>query len=336
MSGTAPTLDAAIALHARFNADLKNPSVPPSEQPEKAGAWTLGEAYDRTVATRWTGKKSADTAIINADIVVAFFKRSRKLSTIDTDAIDGFVAHLIFKGNSDGTINRKLSALSTMMTVAHDRKKLDSKPKMPWRKESKGRIRFLTDEEETVAFKLLRQWDKLDEVDACEVLIDTGIRVGELNNMEPRDINHQRTAVSVWENKSSLPRTVPLTSRAYSILKRRCITQHNQKKLFPYHDQWLRHTWDRVRDTMGLTEDDQFVIHALRHTFASRLVQRNTPLQVVQQLLGHKDIKQTMRYAHLCPANLEGAVALLEPQKRTITLEELIARARAQGLEIAS
>lgn len=323
-TGTVPMsqgLDAAIALRARLDADLKTTSVQPSSTPtapERGGAWTLGIAFDRTVEARWRGQKSCETAELNAGIAVDYFGRTRKLDTIDTDAIDGFVALLIRKGNADGTINRKLAALSTILRTAHDRGKLATLPKMPRRKESQGRIRFLIEDEETNALRILRQWDKLDEVDAFEVLIDTGVRFGELMRIDgTRDVSMagKSPILSVWETKGDLPRSIPLTTRAAGVIQRRAIT--HKGKIFPYHDQWMRHTWDRMKDTMGLIEDEQFVIHALRHTFASRLVQRGVAIQVVQQLLGHKDIKMTMRYAHLSPSNLTAAIAVLEPAKVT-------------------
>lgn len=45
----------------------------------------------------------------------------------------------------------------------------------------------------------------------------------------------------------------------------------------------------------------RIMIHTLRHTFASHLAISGTPLQIIQKLLNHKDIKMTMRYAHLLP-----------------------------------
>jgi len=52
--------------------------------------------------------------------------------------------------------------------------------------------------------------------------------------------------------------------------------------------------------------------HTLRHTFASRLVMAGVDLRTVQELLGHKDIKQTMRYAHLSPHHTRTAMETLE------------------------
>jgi site-specific recombinase XerD len=76
----------------------------------------------------------------------------------------------------------------------------------------------------------------------------------------------------------------------------------------------FRQTWDRAKVTLGLSDDAQLVPHALRHTTASRLVQRGVTLKVVQEWLGHKTITVTMRYAHLAPANLLAAVKVLEEE----------------------
>jgi site-specific recombinase XerD len=54
--------------------------------------------------------------------------------------------------------------------------------------------------------------------------------------------------------------------------------------------------------------------HDLRHTFASRLVMGGVDLRTVQELLGHKPILMTMRYAHLSRDHKLGAVERLDPK----------------------
>jgi integrase len=55
-----------------------------------------------------------------------------------------------------------------------------------------------------------------------------------------------------------------------------------------------------------------FTFHDLRHTFASRLVMAGVDLPTVKELLGHKDISMTMRYAHLSSGHKQAAVKKLE------------------------
>jgi len=59
----------------------------------------------------------------------------------------------------------------------------------------------------------------------------------------------------------------------------------------------------------GITE---FHFHDLRHTFASHLVMAGVDLTTVSRLLGHKDIKMTLRYSHLAPHHVKKAVEVLD------------------------
>jgi site-specific recombinase XerD len=82
---------------------------------------------------------------------------------------------------------------------------------------------------------------------------------------------------------------------------------------------------------------EAFRFHDLRHTFASQLVMNGISLKAVQELLGHADIKMTMRYSHLSQAHLQDAVAVLNKignghQMDTKPLETK----RADNLQIAN
>ena len=66
---------------------------------------------------------------------------------------------------------------------------------------------------------------------------------------------------------------------------------------------------------MNLRGDKEFVIHALRHTCASRLVNKGIDLYVVKEWLGHSSIQVTEKYAHLSPKKLAHAAYALEPEE---------------------
>jgi site-specific recombinase XerD len=71
----------------------------------------------------------------------------------------------------------------------------------------------------------------------------------------------------------------------------------------------LKHPFGRVIRASALPT---IRIHDMRHSFASQLVMEGVPLKGVQELLGHADIKMTMRYAHLAPESKTNYVALLD------------------------
>ena len=59
--------------------------------------------------------------------------------------------------------------------------------------------------------------------------------------------------------------------------------------------------------------DKHITFHDLRHTFASHLVMKGVDLSTVAKLMGHRDIRVTMRYSHLAPDHLQDAVDRLTP-----------------------
>jgi len=77
--------------------------------------------------------------------------------------------------------------------------------------------------------------------------------------------------------------------------------------------------WDRLRTHLNYSHDKQFVVHSLRHTCASRLIQRGVPLAVVQKWMGHRAIQTTLRYAHLAPDNFKVALEALETRKEAVS-----------------
>lgn len=186
------------------------------------------------------------------------------------------------------------------------------------REDRKGRIRVISHEEENQAVELLRNTvhkDKRryfysDVADLAEILVDTGIRLSELLNLTYEDINFETNLISIWINKGDRPRSIPMTKRVRRILEERRGSGVMQPFMLKGYQ--AQNAWRWVRRKMGLPQDPEFILLALRHTTASRLVNKGVDLYVVQEWLGHSTIQVTERFAHVSPNKLAHAATLLE------------------------
>ena len=299
----------ALAREAEVRAHLlRGEPIVTERKQEKRTGHTLREAFDHA-RLQWKGSKAERTSLINAELVVNFLGDSTPVSSIDRDLIARLVEHLNSKGNSSSTINRKLSALRVMLRTAYEHEWIDRVPTMPKLRERKHRVVFYSPEEELKILEILRASGYHRQAFLVEFLLDTGLRVSEATGLKWPQVHED--AVEVLDTKNGEDRRVPLTQRA-----RRAVSKQSEDRGGPFHGldygRDIRQPWLNVRAAMSRQDDEQFVLHGLRHTFCSRLVQRGVPLQVVKELAGHKDLSTTLRYAHLAPSNLTDAVALLE------------------------
>lgn len=206
---------------------------------------------------------------------------------------------------SGATINRYLAALSKLLKYAHKRYDTFGMERMPhieWNKETKGRVRYITKEEEAKMIELLKDSEYLS---LYLFLMDTGMRLSEALSYTQEDIQSVdgKTYITLYGTKNGDTRSVPLTERAAKL----------GVNTFQHLDYWkAENTWKQLRKDMGLAKDKQFVIHALRHTCASRLAQSGKiELHIIKELLGHRSYNTTLRYSHFKPSNLLGAVDVL-------------------------
>ena len=141
--------------------------------------------------------------------------------------------------------------------------------------------------------------------------LNTGLRRGELFNLSWADLDLTRKNLTIRGEgaKSGRTRHVPLNGEACEVLR---AWGPRTDLVFPGDDglpmTTLKTAWLKVAKSATLND---FRFHDLRHTFASKLVQRGVDLNTVRELLGHSDFSLTLRYAHLAAENKAAAVAKL-------------------------
>jgi integrase len=215
------------------------------------------------------------------------------ISEITTGGVMEFSASLA-KTLKPSSVNRILTNLHSLLVFAQDSGLVDKVPKFKWYKEDNERVRWLAPEEEVKLLSLLPK-----EVSAfCEILLHTGMRRGELLSLTQDNVDGDY--IRLWKTKTGKPRSVPMSERAKELVK--------QHVPFNLPVTVINKAWNQAKQEMGLEHDNDFVLHTLRHTTATRMLERTNNIAIVQRMLGHSKIQTTMRYAHISDQQLLQAV----------------------------
>ncbi|WP_165823405.1 tyrosine-type recombinase/integrase [Metarhizobium album] len=263
--------------------------------------------------------KSYKTAKVNLDHIVRLIGPRTKLPSITSHTINVAIAQLKQAEYPPCTINKKVSPLRFCLKYAVEQQWLKRLPTMPFYKPTEGRLRWFTSAEEARMLRWCRAhlcdllWDYI------VVSLDTGLRQSEVLNLKARNVNEGRVTVwgartqDDWGTKAGNTRVVPLTPRAREVLER--LSLDNPGRLFPVSKDQLFGSWQRMRQALGYARDPEFVPHAMRHTFCTRLVKANVNLAVIQKLAGHLRIETTLKYVHLDDDVLVEAIELLNEHR---------------------
>jgi integrase len=229
----------------------------------------------------------------------------------------------------DASVNREMACLHHLFAKAVEWDMMEQNPFERGHclllKENNKRLRYLTEEE--IRNLLGSCKERIAEIIECA--LNTGMRRGEILSLKWSQIRNG--FIYLQKTKTNNARQIPINDDLQRLFEKIRTKKDKPKKknvigldgkpvenrpskseyVFNYHGQQVsevKRSFKKALDDAGI-EDCRF--HDLRHTFASHMVMRGASIKEVQEILGHKSLTMTVRYAHLSQEHKKKAVNLL-------------------------
>ncbi|MGH9478497.1 MAG: tyrosine-type recombinase/integrase [Terriglobales bacterium] len=247
---------------------------------------------------------------------------SRPADAVTPQEIEAALAKLATERNWEpGTRNRHHAFISLAYRLGIENGKVAVNPaRMVRRKrENSGRILWLSADQETKLTAVIEQRYPA-ELPAFRLALHTGMRRSEQYRLTWDCVDFEQRQVTIPKTKNGTIRYVPLDDTAVSALLALrdrgngagpvMVSDHSGHGYAAGHALKTPREWFAA--ACRLADMPDFTWHCLRHSFASRLIMAGAGLRTVQELMGHKTIAMTCRYAHLAPQHQLDAVRMLD------------------------
>ncbi len=308
--------------------------VVPNDDPNM----TLAQAFERYYETKARKKSLAKDREHAAHLLAAFGKTTRLRALTAGKIAQWRDNRLAAKSKRGGplaaaSINRPLSILRCLLKLAHEEwGVLPAVPKIRLLREPEGRIRWLEPDEEARLLAACETSRNQHLRNLVIVAMETGLRRGELFGLIWERVDLSRGVIRLEVTKAGKRREVPMRQVVYDTLA----SLPGPRTGRVWAASRIRTAWERAIEDAGIQD---FTWHDLRHHFASWFMMRGGSLQALKEILGHADVKMTLRYAHLSPAYLRDEIAkterpaggqLMEPGTRNVEPKRLNPRQVAE------
>lgn len=231
------------------------------------------------------------------------------------------------------TLNRELNTVKNMLSKAVEWGYLRESPAKAtkWIKTSRGVVRFLSREEADRFLEACNESQNLHFHAIVLLALNTGMRRGEILRLRWEDVDLRRSKIQVvsreeGHTKNYESRTVPMNDLVTAALRKQPRRLDRPYVFCNVNGEPFADVDTSFATALRKSGLPHFRFHDLRHTFASWLVMGGVDIRTVQELLGHKDIRMTMRYAHLAPDHMRRAVAILDSRavETSASAEEIL------------
>ena len=223
------------------------------------------------------------------------------------------------KPRSPASVVRYMAALSHAFTVAvKEWGWLEDSPmrKVTKPRESRGRVRFLSDDERALLLKACKESSNPYLYPVVVLALSTGMRQGEIMGLTWEVVDLNRGRAILHETKNGERRAVAITGHALDLLNALAkVRRIDSNLVFPAKETRtqkpqkpidLRTPWETAMKEARL---DDFRFHDLRHSAASYLAMNGASLAEIAEVLGHKTLQMVKRYAHLSEGHTARVVA---------------------------
>lgn len=272
---------------------------------------SLSAALTRAYRTTWAGNKDLKGYMGIGKQLEKLVGGEILLKNISALTVTKLKEDLMETDLANGTINRKMAVLSSILNVAKDEWEVEINiPSFKFLPERNARTRIFTYEEEDRMIEWFKTCPKPEMADLVAVLFDTGARLSEALRITGKDVT-QSGYVRFERTKNGEGRGIPMTDRVKSILG----TLAHDTKAFPTLNKNISCKLMQDFREAHYIEDSEWVLHTCRHTCATRLLEAGVDIYTVKEWLGHKSIETTLRYAKMTNMKLNQAKDLLEKRR---------------------
>jgi integrase len=233
-----------------------------------------------------------------AKVLTGYFGE-KLVKNVRPEDVHAFILHRRERGKSGATINGELAVLSSAYTWANKLKLTTHHPcRGIGRLKANRKDRYLSQEE----IQYLLTAISGDLHDTAIVALGTGMRASEVLTLDRDHVNLTQAVAVLPDTKNGDHRAVPLPPPVVVMFQQRPLPLREWFPGLTYKR--LSEQFSRAAKKAGLPG---VTFHTLRHTFASYAAMNGVDLYTLAKLLGHRDLAQVQRYAHLSRSHLQTA-----------------------------